>query len=556
MTYTVIARKWRPLLFDNVVGQNHVTVTLKNAISNNRIAHAYLFSGPRGVGKTTTARILAKSVNCNEGPTPNPCNKCDNCVEITESRNLDVFEIDGASNRGIDEIRNLRENIRYSSAKGKYRIYIIDEVHMLTKEAFNALLKTLEEPPSNVMFIFATTEPHKVLPTIISRCQRFDFKRISSNDIVGRLELICKEEKIEFDKESLFLIARKADGSMRDAMSLMDQVISFAGEKFSLKDVENVLGMVDKDLFFRITDYITEKSIKSGLELVDRVKKEGYDFIEFLTGLLEHFRNIFILRTTGQDSLLDISAGDIEKLKNQAQKFPQEDLLKSINLTADYINLIKRSTQPELDFELLIIKLIKMPSSHSISELLHGISSGKVKLPSAALPVLEQKPQDVEKKKEPERKTEVSPDEQVEEILDEVQIPEDITLDDVKSKWREVINRVKSEKMGTGSFLEEGEILKLEKGKLEIVFSTKNGFHIDNINKNKELIRDKIKEVIGTKLDFICKKGVLPEKTEEIQEDKSKVLKNIIKKEPVIGEIIKMFDGEVKSIQRKYKEDI
>lgn len=556
MTYTVIARKWRPLLFDDVVGQNHVTVTLKNAISGNRIAHAYLFAGPRGVGKTTTARLLAKGVNCKEGPTPVPCNKCENCIEITEGRNLDVFEIDGASNRGIDEIRNLRENIRYSSAKGKYRIYIIDEVHMLTKEAFNALLKTLEEPPSNVMFIFATTEPHKVLPTIISRCQRFDFKRISTNDIVGRLEYICKEEKIEFDKESLFLIARKADGSMRDAMSLMDQVISFAGEKFSLKDVENVLGMVDKDLFFQVTDYIVEKNVKSGLELIDRVIKEGYDFIEFLSGLLEHFRNLFILRATDNESLLDVSESEVKKLQGQAHKFPQEDLLKSINLAADYVNLIKRSNQPELDFELLVIKLIKMPSSRSISDILTGISSGSIELPSSTQSVSPQKPPEEEKKKEHERKPEVNPEEKINGAAGTESLPEDITLESIKSRWREVINRVKSEKMGTGSFLEEGEILKLENGKLEIVFSTKNGFHIDNINKNKELIRDKIKEIIGIRLDFVCKKGALQEKTEEIQEDKSKVLKNIIKKEPVIGEIIKMFDGEVKSIQRKHKEDI
>jgi DNA polymerase-3 subunit gamma/tau len=556
MAYTVIARKWRPLLFDDVSGQDHVSITLKNAISNNRIAHAYLFAGPRGVGKTTTARILSKGVNCIEGPTPAPCNKCENCTEITEGRSLDVMEIDGASNRGIDEIRNLRENIRYSSAKGKYRIYIIDEVHMLTKEAFNALLKTLEEPPPNVMFIFATTEPHKVLPTIISRCQRFDFKRISTKDIIARLEYICKEEGIEHDKESLWLIARKADGSMRDGMSLLDQVISFAGEKFEIKDVESVLGMVDKDLYFKLSDYLINKEISAGLELVDTIIKEGYDLIEFLSGLLEHFRNIFILKATENRSLLDISESEIGKLETRAGEFPSEDLLKAINITSESINLIKRSNQPELDFELLIIKLIKMPSSQSIAELLHGVSTGKISPERLPEVLPSEKTTAPEKKKEPEPVSEVNLKTEDTASPDTENLPENLSIDDIKSNWRDVISLIKEVRMGTGSFLEEGEIVDFKENKLEIVFGNKNGFHIDNINKNKELIRDKIKEVCGVKLDFVCKKGNLPDKVEQQKENKSEVLKNIIKNEPVIGEIIKEFNGEVKDVRPNKRRSI
>ena len=235
MSYIVLARKYRPMFFEDVVGQQHVTRTLQNAIEQNRIANAYLFAGPRGVGKTTVARILAKALNCEQGPTPRPCNQCSYCLEINESRSLDVFEIDGASNRGIDEVRNLRESLRYSPSAGKYRINIIDEVHMLTNEAFNALLKTLEEPPKNVLFIFATTEPHKVPATIMSRCQRFDFKRMSNKNIIEQLRMLCEKEQIEIDDESLRLIATRADGSMRDSESILDEIIAFAGKKITSK---------------------------------------------------------------------------------------------------------------------------------------------------------------------------------------------------------------------------------------------------------------------------------------------------------------------------------
>ncbi|NOY59306.1 MAG: DNA polymerase III subunit gamma/tau, partial [Calditrichaeota bacterium] len=253
MSYVVLARKYRPMFFKDVVGQQHVTKTLQNAIEQNRIANAYLFSGPRGVGKTTVARLLAKALNCEHGPTIKPCNECSSCIEINESRSLDVFEIDGASNRGIDEIRNLRESLRYSPNPGKHRIYIIDEVHMLTNEAFNALLKTLEEPPTNVLFIFATTEAHKVPTTILSRCQRFDFKRMSNKSIADQLRELAAKEKIEIDEESLRLIANKADGSMRDGESILDQVIAFAGTKIDSAQVADLLGIIDQELFFQVS---------------------------------------------------------------------------------------------------------------------------------------------------------------------------------------------------------------------------------------------------------------------------------------------------------------
>ncbi|MFN3477224.1 MAG: DNA polymerase III subunit gamma/tau, partial [Candidatus Methylomirabilales bacterium] len=245
MSYLVLARKWRPQTFDEVVGQRPVTQTLKNAILQNRLAHALLFAGPRGVGKTTTARILAKALNCEQGPTPEPCNRCPRCREITEGRSMDCIEIDGASNRGIDEVRELRENVRYAPALGKSKVIIIDEVHMLTEPAFNALLKTLEEPPPRVVFVLATTEPHKVPPTIHSRCQRHDFRRIGLQEMVGRLQTICSAEGIEVEKEALLAMAKAAEGSLRDAESLLDQVIAYSGQKVKLQDVVEALGLIE-----------------------------------------------------------------------------------------------------------------------------------------------------------------------------------------------------------------------------------------------------------------------------------------------------------------------
>ncbi|MCP4628832.1 MAG: DNA polymerase III subunit gamma/tau, partial [bacterium] len=280
MSYLVFARKWRPLTFDDVVGQQHITDTLKRAIEKNRVAHAYVFSGTRGVGKTTTARILARALNCDTGPTTEPCGSCESCKAIINGSSFDVLEIDGASNSGVDDIRELRENISYTSMGGKYRIFIIDEVHMLSKSAFNALLKTLEEPPKNVIFIFATTEPQKIPETIHSRCQRYDFRRIASEQIVGQIEKICTHENITFEKSGIELIARRADGSMRDALSLLDQVCSFCQENITEKEVRSVLGIVETELYNDVLEAIAEKSALPVLHAVEDILNRGFDLLE------------------------------------------------------------------------------------------------------------------------------------------------------------------------------------------------------------------------------------------------------------------------------------
>ncbi len=273
--YQVLARKWRPQQFDDVVGQEHVTTTLKNAIAQNRLAHAYLFVGPRGIGKTSIARIFAKALNCVKGPTATPCDECDSCREITEGRSLDVLEIDGASNNGVEQVRELRDTVRYAPARGKFKIYIIDEVHMLTTQAFNALLKTLEEPPAHVKFIFATTEPQKVLPTILSRCQRFDLRRIPASLIVKHLKEIAKKEKVAIDDEALAAIARGAEGGLRDAESTLDQLIAFCGNKIAEADVLSVFGLVAHDRIAALTDAVLDGQTTKSLQVLKELDDAG-----------------------------------------------------------------------------------------------------------------------------------------------------------------------------------------------------------------------------------------------------------------------------------------
>jgi DNA polymerase-3 subunit gamma/tau len=382
MTYLVTARKWRPMRFDEVTAQEHVTVTMKNAIVRNRIAHAYLFSGPSGVGKTTTARILAKAVNCPNVKDGEPCNECDVCKEITEGRSLDVIEIDGASNRGIDEIRDLRESVRYSPSRLKYKIYIIDEVHMLTKEAFNALLKTLEEPPAYVLFVLATTEPHKVLPTILTRCQRFDFKRIEIEKIIERLRFIAKEEKISVDEESFVTIAKKGDGSMRDALSIFDQTAAFCGNDIKHEVVVNALSLVDAELFFNTTELVEKNDSKGAVELAAQIISRGYDPVDFLEGLSEHFRNLLIASTTGKADLIEASEDYRKRYLETAPKFDKLDLLRLLKTTSEAMQQIKYASQPRIKLEITLLQLVNMEHSVKLSQLLLQVEELKKNLSS------------------------------------------------------------------------------------------------------------------------------------------------------------------------------
>ncbi|MDH7500517.1 MAG: DNA polymerase III subunit gamma/tau [candidate division NC10 bacterium] len=370
MSYLVLARKWRPQSFQEVVGQGLITQTLMNALSANRVAHAYLFSGPRGVGKTTTARILAKALNCEMGVSREPCNSCPSCQDIAQGRHLDVIEIDGASNRGIDEVRELRENVRFSPYRGRYKVVVIDEVHMLTEPAFNALLKTLEEPPSRVVFILATTEAHKVPTTILSRCQRFEFRRIPSAEILKRLQQMVREEGIESDPGGLEMIARSAEGSLRDAQSLLDQVVSFGGSRVRAEDVMTLLGAVDRRVVEKAAEYIFTGDGKALLLMLDEVHSAGHDLRLFGMSLLELIRDLMMAQALASDRSSTLLDGEIsEELRKKAAAlgFPELDRLVRILIQAEMD--MRRSPYPRLILEMALLRMTEGKRVASLEEI-------------------------------------------------------------------------------------------------------------------------------------------------------------------------------------------
>ncbi|MCU0588909.1 MAG: DNA polymerase III subunit gamma/tau [Syntrophobacteraceae bacterium] len=369
LSYLVLARKWRPQSFDEVVGQDHVTRTLRNAIRGGRVAHAYLFTGARGVGKTSVARILAKSLNCELAAGASPCGTCSNCREITQGHSVDVLEIDGASNRGIDSIRELRETVRYRPSKSRHKIYIIDEVHMLTTEAFNALLKTLEEPPEPVLFIFATTEPHKIPSTILSRCQRFDFRRIDTPRLLEHLKTIVAEERVDLSELVLYSIAREADGSMRDAQSLLEQLLAFSGEGLSDDEILDVLGVVDRRSVHRAGGAILQGDSLTCLQVVDDVYRRGIDSRRFCQQLCDFFRNLLWLSVgKGQaEAVLDLPATEVALLRERLGQASPESLQLCLQSLVRGEEEIRRSSAPRLSLEMLLLRLSQLPRLESLN---------------------------------------------------------------------------------------------------------------------------------------------------------------------------------------------
>ena len=370
MSYLVMARKYRPQSFEAVVGQSHVTQTLQNAIKANRLAHALLLSGPRGVGKTSVARIVAKAMNCANGPTAVPCNVCTSCKEITDGVAVDVFEIDGASNRGIDQIRELRENTKYMPGHGRFKIYIIDEVHMLTAEAFNALLKTLEEPPVHVLFIFATTEPQKIPPTILSRCQRHDFRRIGLEEIVKHLKEICEKTSLEISDESLRLISREGDGSMRDALSLLDQIMAYSDGAVSHDQVLDILGAVDRKVIFDLSAALLARDSGKAFSLLDEVYNRGHDLKRLLLQMVKHFRNLVVIKMGHAGRLIDATDHELKEMESRVGNVSLESLDQIFNALFQADAMIRLSSQPKLVLEMLFIKLARLSPVVSLEEII------------------------------------------------------------------------------------------------------------------------------------------------------------------------------------------
>jgi DNA polymerase III subunit gamma/tau len=373
VSYEVFARKYRPQTFDDLVGQAHVSRTLKNAVANNRLAHAYLFVGPRGIGKTSTARILAKSLNCINGPTVTPCGKCDNCREIAAGNSLDVIEIDGASNRGIDDVRELRENVRYAPAKSRFKIYIIDEVHMLTKEAFNALLKTLEEPPRHVKFIFATTEPDKVLPTILSRCQRFDLHRIPANLIAQHLQFIAAKENITLEPAAAHAIARGAEGGLRDAESMLDQLVAFCGDKISESDVLNVFGFTSEQTVTELTGRILRGETPDAIDLLHQQCESGKDMMRLMSDLIAYLRDLLVFKAKSDALQEDVDREVQKSLAAHAELIETDRLLELIDQFAAAESRMKWAPNKKLHFEVAIIKAIQSLGQATLDEVIEKL---------------------------------------------------------------------------------------------------------------------------------------------------------------------------------------
>ncbi len=497
--YQSIYRKWRPQSFEDIVGQNHITQTLKNAIKMNRIGHAYLFSGPRGVGKTTTARIFAKALNCQNGPTETPCNECSRCIRINQGQSMDVLEIDGASNRGIEEIRELRSKIGFAPAEGKYKIYIIDEVHMLTDPAFNALLKTLEEPPGQVLFIFATTAPYKVPNTILSRCQSFYFRRISIEEMMEKLKRITEEEKINIDSSSLRLIAEGATGSMRDAESILDQVIAYSENKVTPDEVRDILGLIPRETLFQMTETIINHDTEKGLKLVGELVKEGIELNKFVQDLLIYTHNVSLLKVLGKNNPYSSSyfeAVELEKIWELIEKTEEKTILNIIEELKIIEERIRFHHYPWILLELMVVKL-----TYNESKPVHQETIIKT--------VVKEKDISPEKEEKipPLIKKEIEKEKEEDTVQDsKIAVQDIVKKAELEKLWPRVLARLKEEMISIYTFLMEGNNIRLEDNQLIVCFSPDHGFPKENLEKkeNRKKLEKVLKEETNNDIRLKC----------------------------------------------------
>jgi DNA polymerase III subunit gamma/tau len=563
MSYIVFARKWRPLTFEDVVGQEHITETLKKAIEKDRVAHAYIFTGTRGVGKTTTARILARALNCEKGPTPLPCGTCDTCKNIINGSSFDVIEIDGASNNSVEDIREIRDNINYSSMGGNYRIYVIDEVHMLSKSAFNALLKTLEEPPPKVIFIFATTEPQKIPATIQSRCQRYDFRRISTEQIVKQLSKICTNEKIVFEPSALMLVARKADGSMRDSLSLLDQVYSYSQESILEKDVRQVLGLVDTEVYDTIMKAIKAKDPTPVLNAVQDMLFRGFDLHDFVVGFEEYLRTLLFAQIPGvfDNPRIELSDDSAGVWKERAAGFSDHTVLRMAEIIRKAENEIKWSAFPRFSVEIALLKLVYMDNTVSVEKLLETFKQkgGLSETSNRNLPISNTDDQSAIKKKLEltvelpaivESKAE--PASSAPEVSAEFDDKVTNNTGDPALQWPKFLELLQRERPMLGYYMNVAYITAFSGTSLDVRFPHSCHVQYEEITKKKN--RDEINRVInkfnGAFSDLHITIEAEPVNQSNISADQpekkvSLSINDEIEREPIIKTVLDLFNGEI-----------
>ncbi|MGL5245704.1 MAG: DNA polymerase III subunit gamma/tau [Sarcina sp.] len=529
MVYKALYREWRPKSFEDVVGQEHITITLRNQIINNRIAHAYLFCGTRGTGKTSTAKVFAKALNCLALQEGEPCNQCEMCKKINEGLAIDVTELDAASNNGVDKIRDIIEDVQYPPQEAKYKVYIMDEVHMLSMGAVNAFLKTLEEPPKNVIFILATTDPQKLPITILSRCQRFDFKRISKDKIVGRLRKIVTEQGVFADDKSLELVARISDGAMRDSLSILDQAISMGDGKVEYKDLLSMLGLVTNDNLFKLVDAIIERNIEKSMIIIEDLILSGKDIYLFMKELMEHYRNLLMIKVTNNpEEVLDTSHENIDMLKQQSSRIRVEEIMRCIRVLQEGEDNAKLSKQARMYLELAIIKICKIEYDTSKEVLLSRINKLEESLKSGNITVSSQPSSGVVEKhlvnKLGNTNKAVGINSEKTQVKNEISFNpnSNIKIDDIKRAWRDILEAFKSRRaMVIYASLLPGKPIICEKGVITISYDEQYAFNKDRLEKsnNNNIVEGVFSEVLKerVKVRYIVNKLDTNEKSIEEQ---------------------------------------